>query len=297
MTTEQTPIPIPVQFLPEYWGSYEFFHHFYHTTHEFDWQVRKRLPGIQGNLFKAQKLLQVVEQLIPNIEEDELEIANRGYSNANRSREIAAVVEAAFCSLYSSLDCFRHVFMSIYRKKLRGVKESTRTLFEKGGKGELGPLIPERIRDQFIQTMSWFSTLREYRDELTHSDVGHCHRDKMSGKLIYMHSGLGSPQRALVIKDVVAELVNFRNTINAFLGGVFFEINRELKDLETDQICGIFSGRIYERLVKPSEAVDFHGGRCKSHVWFDESDNPPCPLKDHCDAYNRVKNEEFKTES
>jgi hypothetical protein len=106
---------------------------------------------------------------------------------------------------------------------------------------------------------------------------------------------MGSPQRALVIEDVIAKLVEFRDTINAFLGCVFTEINQELEDLETDQMCGVFNGRFYERSVKPSEAVDFHGGRCKSHEWFDKSENPACPFKDRCDAYTRVKETKAKT--
>jgi hypothetical protein len=181
------------------------------------------------------------------------------------------------------------VFVAVY-KNHRGVKDSTRGLFQKGYNGELDKRIPESIHEQFRLSKTWFDTLREYRDEMTHSDVGSCHRDKDSGRLQYMHSGLGSRHQALVVDDVVAKIEEFRDAINAFLGHVFVELNGTLKDDDTEQVCGIFGGRIYQRMVKPSEATDFHGGRCKSLEWFEKEENPDCPLRDQCGAYARIKN-------
>ena len=123
---------------------------------------------------------------------------------------------------------------------------------------------------------------------MTHSDVGSCHRDAESGRLQYMHSGLGNRGRALVIDDVVARIEETRDTINGFLGTIFVELNLTLKDEEIEQFCGFFGGRIYQRIVKPSEATDFHGGLCKSFEWFEKEENPDCPLKDKCGAYARV---------
>lgn len=280
--------PIIVQFAPELWGTTERFARFYHTTYNFGFQARKRLSGIHGNFEKARCLLQVIQELMPRLEEDEHELQATGYTPARRSRELAAIVEATFCSLYSTLDCFRYVFVAIY-KGHRAVKDSTRGLFQNGHKLELDERIPEPIRQQFHLSTTWFGELCTYRDEMTHSDVGTCHRDLKSGKLQYMHAGLGSGQRALVIEDVVAKIEWFRDAINGFLGRVFLQLNRSLKDLDTEQICGIFNGRFYERTVKPSEATDFDGGRCKSFQWFDESADHVCPLKSSCGAYARAK--------
>jgi hypothetical protein len=279
---------ILLDFAPERWGTVEHFTRFCDTTFQFEWQVRKRLSGILGNFGKSQRLLRVIQDLAPRVDEDEQQLQTSGYTPAHRSKELAAVIEATFCSLYSTLDCFRHVFIVIY-KNHRGVKDSTRGLFQKGHNGELDERIPEPIREQFRLSKPWFDTLREYRDEMTHSDVGSCHRDKETGRLQYMHSGLGSRHRALVVDDVVARIKAFRDAINGFLGHVFIELNKTLKDDDTEQICGIFGGRFYQRTVKPSEATDFHGGHCKSIEWFEKEENPDCPLKDRCGAYARVK--------
>ena len=212
-----------------------------------------------------------------------------GFSHAPRSSETAAVVEATFCSLYSTLDCFRWVFCDIYRKhQYQGIPESTRKLFQAGQKQKLDERIPRPIRDQFLLSETWFNQLRTYRDEMTHSDVGNCHHDKK--KLRYIHPGLGTPSQALLIEDVIGEIDKFRDSIISFLGIVFLELNGTLKDEETEQFCGIFGGRFYQRFVKPSEAVDFHAGRCKSLEWFEKDDNPLCPLRESCGAYARAKN-------
>lgn len=279
---------ILLHFAPEHWGTVERFARFCHPTYQFEWQVRKRLSGIPGNFDKAHRLLRVIQDLVPRIDEDEQQLQASGYTPAHRSKELAAVIEATFCSLYSTLDCFRHVFVAIYKNQ-RGVKDSTRGLFQKGHNGELDSRIPESIREQFRISKEWFDTLRDYRDEMTHSDVGGCHRDKESGRLQYMHSGLGSRHKALIIEDVVSKIEGFRDSINGFLGHVFTELNRTLKDEDTEQICGIFGGRFYQRIVKPSEATDFHGGKCKSLEWFEKDENSDCPLKDKCGAYARVK--------
>ena len=281
-------MPILLHFVPENWGTVERFARFHRTTYVFERQIGKRLSGIMGNFDKANRLLAVVRELIPKLDEDEQHLRDKGFSPANRSRELAAVVEATFCSLYSTLDCFRYVFGAIF-KNHRGVKDSTRGTFQKGQNGELDERIPEPIREQFRLSKPWFDELRKYRDEMTHSDVGSCHRSKDTGKLSYMHSGLGTPQQALVIEDVLVKIEGFREAINQFLGQVFLVLNSTLKDEMTEQFCGIFNARFYQRCVKPSEATDFHGGRCKSFEWFEKEENPSCPLKDRCGAYNRAK--------
>src|SRR5687768_5194241 len=121
---------ILIYFAPEHWGTVERFVNFYHSTYQFEWQVSKRLSGIRGNFDKAQRLLRLIQDLAPRIDEDERQLQASGYTPAHRSRELAAVIEATFCSLYSTLDCFRHVFVAIYRNH-RGVKDSTRGLFQK----------------------------------------------------------------------------------------------------------------------------------------------------------------------
>jgi hypothetical protein len=289
MDHKQLPsLPILLHFAPERWGTIERFIRFHRTTHAFDRHVGRRLSGILGNSEKTSRLLTVIRDLMPKLEEDEQHLRDNGFSAASRSREIGAVVEAAFCSLYSTLDCFRVVFGAVFINHC-GVKASTRGTFQNGHNGKLDEGIPEPIREQFRLSKTWFDELRKLRDEMTHSDVGSCHRNRETGSLSYIHSGLGTAHRALVIEDVVAKIEWFRETINTFLGNVFQILNEALKDETTEQFCGIFNARLYQRYVKPSEATNFHGGRCKSMEWFDINGNPICPLRDRCGAYTRAK--------
>ena len=85
----------------------------------------------------------------------------------------------------------------------------------------------------------------------------------------------------------MAFVTSLRDHVSDFLGRVFRELNQNLEDSEAWQMCGIFYGRIYHRLVRPSKAVDFHSGRCGAYEWFELEENPTCPFVDSCDAYKR----------
>jgi hypothetical protein len=75
------------------------------------------------------------------------------------------------------------------------------------------------------------------------------------------------------------------------LGAVFPVINSTLQDKPTEQECGVFNMRFYQRIVTPKEATDFQGGRCKSLEWFDSDPANRCPYADVCGAYARAKRE------
>jgi hypothetical protein len=275
-------------FCPEKWGTVERFARFHQSTYSFDRHVQKRLRGISGNFGKAHRYLEIARDLVLRLDEDERQLEEKGHTHAFRAKQLAAAVEGAFCSLYSTLDCFRHVLVAIY-KNHRGMRDSTRKVFQAGHKRELDQRVPQTIRDLIFETKSWFNEFRGYRDEMTHADVGSCHRDAKTGSIVYMHSDLGSPTKALVIEDVFTKVEALRDMINQFLGAVFAILNTTLKDVETQQFCGIFGGLFYERMVKPSEATNFNGGTCKSLDWFDEPGAQACPLKDRCGAYANAR--------
>jgi hypothetical protein len=78
------------------------------------------------------------------------------------------------------------------------------------------------------------------RDALTHSDIGSCHLDDKSGKVFYMHGGLGTNTKAFVIEDIFSHIDNLMAGINQFMGKVFHCLNGTLEDREVWQMCGIF---------------------------------------------------------
>ena len=284
------PKLLPVSFSPENWGTLERFTRFYQGTHNLDHQARKRIAGIEGHFRKAQRILALLTELAPRISEDERHLAEHGFSPALRAYELAALVEKTFLELYATLDCYRHVFRAIFSRH-RGIKDSTRKLFQAAFDNRLPATLPTEVVDPLKATQPWFPELLRLRDELIHATTGFLTRDKDTGSLTYLHPGLQEGNCCLVIEDVVSKIKQFSDDINHFLGTSFAYLCSTLKDAPTRQVCGVFNARIYERIVRPSEAIDFHGGICKSLEWFERDDNPPCPLREMCGAYKRAKNE------
>jgi hypothetical protein len=279
-----------IMFAPELWATYIRFRNFYRETYAFDEPTTNRLRGIHGHLDRASRLLALAKRMAPTLDEDAAELEASGHSHADRAHELAAVIDSAICEIYSTLDCFRHVLKAIY-PNLKNLKNSTRGTFQHGHKGELDPKIPEAIRKAIEDTKDWFTRLRIYRDAITHSDVGICARDKNTLVVGYIQPTLGKDYR--FVPEVFAMLEDFLNNTNQFLGIVFQALNATLNDVESLQMCGVYGGRVYQRMVKPSEATDFNGGRCSSFKWFEkETEIDPrlrCPLAGQCGAYARAK--------
>ena len=129
--------------------------------------------------------------------------------------------------------------------------------------------------------------LRILRDELTHSDVGSVHQDEASGRVAYMHAGLGTSKSALVIEDVFGRMENDFEAVNQFLGIVFLHLNSLLRDMPTIQRCGLHQGRALIREIRPEPVVTFDSGRCLALAWIEVDGKPTCPLL--CGAYWRAK--------
>jgi hypothetical protein len=277
-----------VHFSPQHWGEVERFTQFWTTTYTFDRMTQKRLRGIGGHFSKAGYLFQLARRLALNLDLDAAELKEHGYSPGHNSNELAAIIESVFCEQYSVLDCCRAVLLGVFPNH-KGIKKSTRSTFQNAHKGELDNKVPAPIREALANTSEWYPNLLQLRDELTHSNVGSCHHDDRIGNVVYMHDGLGTPSRSLVIEDVFADLKTYFERINNLLGLVFRELNRTLDDKPVDLICGIFGDRFYQRVVRPSEAIDENGGVCKSYQWFDLEEHSYCPMKDGCQAYARAK--------
>lgn len=281
---------IVIAFAPDRWGKLERFQRFYAGTYLFDRDTQQALSGAANHLHKAPILLQVAREHAAKLPEDRAQLEKHGFTPAQRGKELSALIESILLDLYSSIDCTRKIVTFIYRNE-RGVKQSTRKFFQAVAEGDVADTVPAEIRDAFASA-HWYMDFRRMRDALTHSDIGSCHLDEKSGKVFYMHTGLGTNNKALVIEDIFAHIEELVTYINQFMGKVFHCLNGTLKDDEVRQICGIFGGRVYSRWVRPSEAKDFNSGRCDAFKWFEKDENPNCPLMRECEAYGRRNSEQ-----
>ncbi|PRH44774.1 hypothetical protein [Burkholderia multivorans] len=271
-------------FAPEYWGEVGKFKQFYATTHDFNADTKKAASGIRGHFDKAIKLRNLATKLVPNMSIDNAELQRNGFTSAANSQEVSAVIEEVFTELYSSIDCACKVVSTIY-KRCRRMPDSTRKLFWRAARGEIGDF-PTELQAAFAKA-TWFDELRMLRDELTHSDVGSC-RQTGDGKLVYMHTGVKRDNNVLVIEDVEARLDELFTGVNLFLGEVFHFLNQGLKAEPVDAFCGFFFGRGYARQVVVAEKIDFNSGICQSRQWFDNQPAYRCPFASTCGAYERA---------
>lgn len=279
------PPQLVLMFAPQHWGELDRFQRFWRSTYDFDVTARKRLSGVAGHFYKAAALRSLAKRIAPTLEEDEKQLKETGYSPVPRAKELAAVIESAFCELYSALDCTRFVLCEIYPHHRGLSRKSTRKTFTNGHEGKIDERVPQGIRDAFQASGAWYGELLRLRDELTHADVGSCSRDSATSLYRYMHDGLGSLTQALVIDDVFAKLEEHSNNVNFFLGQVFRALNAMLSNVAITQFCCVSNGRLYQRSVGAQDAIDLNSGRCVSYQWFDQPGNPVCPLKEQCGAY------------
>jgi len=281
---------IVITFAPDRWGTLERFQHFCAGTYTFARDTQQALSGAANHFRKALILLQVAREHAAKLSEDRAQLETHGYTPAQRGKELSALIESILLDLYSSIDCTRKIVTCIYRNH-RGVKQSTRKFFQAVAEGKVADTVPVEIRDAFASA-HWYTDFQRMRDALTHSDIGSCALDEKSGKVFYMHAGLGTNNKALVIEDIFAHIEELVTHVNQFMGKVFHYLNGTLNDDEVWQMCGIFGGRVYSRWVRPSEAKDFNSGRCDAFKWFEKDENPKCPFMRECEAYGRRNSEQ-----
>ena len=275
-------------FAPQYWGELEKFCRFFFNTYSLSILGRSAVFGAQNHFYKAKVLKDLAVKLAPNLEIDQAELEAEGYTPAKNRQELAAVIEGIIIELYSSVDCTCTVLYEIF-KNYRGVPKSTRKFFQKAQNGKIDPKFPVVIYQVFA-TADWYKELREYRDELTHGNIGQCYKSGKMDKVSYMHFGLEGIGRKLSVDDIFRKLREFAEHIDHFSGVVFQYLNQQLKDEEMSQICCVIEGYIYTRLVLPQEAVDFDSGRCEAYKWFEKKKEMMCPHAKICGAYAKVAN-------
>ena len=98
---------------------------------------------------------------------------------------------------------------------------------------------------------------------------------------------LGSPQRSFIIEDVLTKLETWRQGVHELKECVFQHFYLKLEKKPMFQMCGLFKGRCYQRLVIPTPNLSFGDGYCGSREWFDKLPEFLCPMREQCAAYNR----------
>jgi hypothetical protein len=239
-------------------------------------------------LIKFNTLTKLANRVFPAIEQDLSELASKGYTNAERSKEFSAIVETLICELYCALDCLRTTLYFSFRKT-RGIQDSsTERMFRKAKENAYGPEFPSLYNDLLIAAADdWFSRLRLLRTELMHGGTGSCHRDNTSQKTMYIHEGLGDSGKAFIIEDIHAEINIFAKGVHGLVYSIFDDMYKSLESINSQHVCGFFKGRIYQRYAIPEPVPHSQMGKCMSFEWFEKELDYICPLKKACKAYGR----------
>lgn len=271
-------------FNPEMWGEVDRFQTFCSTTYLFGKYHQRVLSGVSNHLHKSQRFLRLAETLLPKLEIDDAELEEHGFTNSKNAANLASILEAAITEIYSAVDCTAIILHHVYGKSSRGYKKSTSRLFSHADK--ITGSFPDRLKETII-VATWFKDLHHIRDELTHSDVGSCSKDKDTGTIRYFHSSLREGDRSKHIEDIFGWIWKHFADANAFIGLVFNELNTTIIPGTVVQHCGMVEGLMLSRFLDTKQPIDFNNGSCMSSSWFDKPDNPSCPFQKNCGAYQR----------
>lgn len=277
-----------MMFAPEAWSPASRFLRFVGPPFPTTAAFTKAIRAAESHRQKLQVLARVANRLRPGLLEDRQELDRDGYTPSDRSKEYAAVTETLFLELYSSLDGVRRTLVQAYAG-VRGLREkSTNSLFARAAARNYGPDFPEDIREVLAAAFAtWFPELRRIRTELSHGDIGSCHFDRATGLVRYMHGGLGTHQRALIIDDLEGKLNELYGQVTGLVDVVFSWLCSRLEPIERRVPCGLFKGRLYERTMRYAADLDFNVGACFSRNWFETDPEHMCPMRSSCGAYPR----------
>ena len=226
----------------------------------------------------------VASRLVPTLAIDKQQLSEKGFTQAHNAEELGAIVENVFMELYSAVDCARKVLSRRY--PVRGMPDSTRRAFSRARSGALDKVLPSELLSAFKEA-HWFDPLRVLRDEITHSDLGSVSQDGATGRVSYMHTGLGTREKAFIIDDVFRRMDADLDAVNLFLGKVFHHLSTLLKAAPTVQLCAIHQGKALIREIRPEPEISFDSGKCLAVTWIEIDGKPACPLL--CGAYWKAK--------
>ena len=277
-----------LMFAPERWDWSAKFTHFVGVAGHFDREAIKGANTYIDHHRKFMVLAGLANRIIPDLKHDGEQFAKQGSSDQRYHREFCALLEVLIAELYSSLDGIRRLVFSVYRNVQFVQNESTQKLLSRAHKKTYGTGFPLELNDAFSHAYeTWFPGLYRIRRELTHGQTGHCRLNEDTGKITYFHDGLGSPQRSFIIEDVLTKLETWRQGVHELKECVFQHFYLKLEKKPMFQMCGLFKGRCYQRLVIPTPNLSFGDGYCGSREWFDKLPEFLCPMREQCAAYNR----------
>jgi hypothetical protein len=278
-------------FQPEKWTQRERFYCFRSMTFkQFSEQTRGALSGVSGHLERARLFFKLVPSMIPAIQTDKTKLLANGYSTNEGAEMLAAVFESVFCELHSCVDCTCYLIAKIYEDEDGIVEFPTSKLFQNAKDNRISSGVPILIRDALKQAKEkWFDELQLLRNTIDHSNVGICDLDKATGIISYRSRGEAKLGKPKPIEDANSRAAFCFDAVNHFVEDVFRALNGELKDEEVVVLCGWFNGPAYQRRIRPSEALDFHSGRCVSFDWFEQQGKQVCPFASECGAYRKIK--------
>jgi len=273
-------------FNPETWTQVQRFLTFFQAKYSFTQRQQSAIFGVEGQFNRVHRLIGLIAQVIPSLEQERRELEKNGISNGERSKELAALVESIYVGLYSVLDCVRGTISAIYAKS-RGISsKSTSKLFKNAQNGLIEETVPKEIRDALSES-DWFSEFQNLRTIIIHFNPGSCSFDSSKNKLTYLNNEVHQGANPLVIDDVASDLNALIEKINVLLDRVFRAINCTLNDDQVLTLCGTYKGRLYQRSISLSDSSSFDSGVCESKKWFDNNANFRCPVAKECGAYRK----------
>jgi hypothetical protein len=224
-------------FIPEQWSAVNKFRQLMGPPFDPTPDLGRGVSATENHLEKFVVLAGLADRFKDRLAEDNAELEETGRSSAIRSKEFSALVEALFCELYAVLDGVRRAIYGAYRN-VRGVQnKSTERVFKRAAETEYGPEFPDDIRAALACAFaSWFPRLRSIRTEVTHGEIGFCHLDEKSHKIVYIHHRLGSRTKALVIDDVAAELSEQYTSVWKLVEAVFQSLYSKLHPIERTEV-------------------------------------------------------------
>lgn len=269
-------------------GAVERFERFYTSTFKFTPTEFRKLRGAKVHFEKSITLIDIAKKLVPNLDIDERQAEENGFSPTHNAHELCTVVESAILELYSTIDCARSVFVAVFKGSRGMPNESTRKFFGRLQAGnQFGQPFPERLAE-VVRHAVWFPELMALRDTLTHFDTGFIIRDRETSNISYFHPTHGKRDNAMLFDDVFMWLAEAVEKINQFLGETFSILLSILSHERVEVFCGFVDGRILQRSVSYIEDVSGSGGDCLSAEWFDQPGNPRCPLVEICPIYLKL---------
>ena len=296
-STERVSTEFIAYFAPETWSFAHKFAQFIGPPFQVDAPLRTGVESVIAHQGKYQLLASIANELAATLDEDEAELDEKGYTAATRTRSFAALSETMVAEQYAMLGGFRKAVYSIFRHVTGFQDTSTQKLVRRAVEGEYGPvpadhlgasLLPGLVARLAHANANWFPLLCQVRTLTTHGRTGSCHRSRTTKKISYRYRLTRIGERDVQIDDVVAWLNQTYDSICVLTEWFFEQCFAQLVPVERPMLCGLYNGRMYERLVAATPGVSSGDGRCLSRGWFDAEPEYECPRRLGCGAYLRA---------